>query len=108
MIFKEKKLAILVYLLRYGRMTKDECQSCLSMYSRALHKDWLKLLEIPGIYSDRDRTTLFSFYYILSHQIPTFYDHTGTQLFLKNVKTRSPIETTINSSSNITLRASFS
>lgn len=108
MVLKEKKLAILIYLLRYGRMTRDECSNCLNLYNRTLLKDWTKLLEIPGIYSDKEKSILFSFYYIISHQIPTFYDHTGKQLFLKDVKTRSPVDTIINSSSNITLRASFS
>lgn len=109
MVIKEKKLAILIYLLRYGRMTRDECSTCLNLHSqRALFKEWLKLLEIPGIFSDKDKYIIYSFYYIISHQIPVFYDHIGTKILLKNVKTKSPTESLINYSNNVSLREYFS
>ena len=107
MVFKEKKLTILIYLLRYGRITNQECRNILRSSSSSIAKDWKKLREIPGIFQNGDGSTLFSFYYIISHRIPEFYDHENKKILLKDVKSKSPIETEINYSSNETLREAF-
>lgn len=108
MVYKEKKLAILIYLLRYGRMTEAEVRQTLSNNFRSTRKDFEKLCSIPGIFTDQNRTIIYSFYYILSHRIPVFYDHEGKAHNLRDVKTKSPPLEYINSSSNDTLRAHFS
>jgi len=107
MVFKEKKLAILIYLLRYGRLTSDECYECLSITGRSMRKDWDKLCAIPGIYRNRDSSTLMSFYYIISHRVPEFYDHEGKIIRLKDVINKSPINKRINASSLETLTQAF-
>ena len=107
MVIKEKKLAILIYLLRYGRMTREECASCLMLHGSNINRNWIKLLEIPGVYTNKDSSILYSFYYILSHRISSFQDHTGKVLLLKDVKNKSPFLSTINCSSNTSLRESF-
>lgn len=107
MVIKEKKLAILIYLLRYGRMTSDECYSCLGLHSSRQRKEWDKLCEIPGVYRDKNRSILFSMFYIISHRIPEFYDHEGKLILLRDVKTKSPVSRMINYNSNETLREAF-
>lgn len=108
MIYKEKKLATIIYILRYGRMTKEEAFSLFGQVSTRRCKDWASLCEIPGIYRDHNYQTLYSFFYIISHRIPVFYGHEGRKYYLKDIKTKSPPEASINCSSNQTLREYFS
>ena len=107
MVLKEKKLAILIFLLRYGRMTSEEAGDILHNSRHSIQKDFIKLLEIPGVYSSSDRTILYSFYYIISHRIPVFYNNDGQKILLKDVKTKCPPKLEINSSSLLTLREYF-
>lgn len=87
-------------------MTSDECYECLSITGRSMKKDWDKLCAIPGIYRNRDSSIIFSFYYILSHRIPEFYDG-DKKILLKDVINKSPIYKRINSSSVETLTQAF-
>ncbi len=89
-------------------MTEAEVRETLSSNSRTTRKDFEKLCSIPGVYTDQNRNIIYSFYYILSHRIPVFYNHEGKALNLRDIKTKSPPTEPINSSSNDTLRAYFS
>lgn len=107
MVFKEKKLAILIYLLRYGRMTSEECSICIGLSGRSACREWNKLCSIPGIYKNRDSSILMSFYYIISHRIPEFYDCNDNKILLKNIINKSPLSVRINPSSIETLTQAF-
>jgi hypothetical protein len=95
MVIKERKLAILIYLLRYGRITMNEAKDFLITNQRTIEKDWIKLYHIPGIYTNEERNVLFSFFYIISHRIPEFY-RGNTRFLLKDVKMKSPPRHNIN------------
>jgi hypothetical protein len=104
MVIKEKKLLLLSYLCRYGRISKDDADM---ICQRISDKDFRKLLEVPGIYLSVDGRTLYTLYFLMSHRINSFMDAKSNLLTLKTVGSISPIVKKIDYTSSDTIAKGY-